>query len=76
LAEDVDLDLATREALLLEWKYDLSQQLEAASEGMGAPEIYGAAQDAKLAAESRRVSQAHEAVSSELKRANATAQGN
>jgi hypothetical protein len=76
LAEDVELDLATREALLLEWKYDLTQQLEAESEGMSAPEASGAAQNARLAAESRRVSQAHEAVSSELERANTAAQGN
>ena len=75
LAEDVDLDLATREALLLEWKYDLTQQLEAESEGMGAPASSGASQNARLAAESRRVSQAHDAVLAELKRANAVAQG-
>lgn len=70
LAEDIELDLATREALLLEWKYDLEQRLEAESEGMGASGQAGAAEHARLSSEVRRVSQAHEAVASELKLAN------
>ena len=69
LREDVELDLATRESLLREWKQDIDQRLEAESEGMSASDPMSASREAKLAAESRRVSKALEQVSEDLKRA-------
>ena len=69
LREDVELDLATRERLLREWKQDIDQRLEAESEGMSASDPISASREAKLAAESRRVSKALEQVSDDLKRA-------
>ena len=69
LREDVDLDLATRESLLREWKQEIDQRLEAESEGMSASDPMSASREAKLAAESRRVSKALEQVSEDLKRA-------
>lgn len=69
LREDVELDLATRESLLREWKQDINQRLEAESEGMSASDPMSASREAKLAAESRRVSKALEQVTEDLKRA-------
>ncbi len=69
LREDVELDLATRESLLREWKQEIDQRLEAESEGMSASDPISASREAKLAAESRRVSKALEQVSEDLKRA-------
>ncbi len=69
LREDVELDLATRESLLREWKQDIDQRLEAESEGMSASDPMSASREAKLAAESRRVSKALEQVTEDLKRA-------
>jgi hypothetical protein len=74
LREDVELDLATREALLREWKQDLDRRLESESEGMSASDPMSASREAKLAAEVRRVSKALEQVSEDLKRAAEQAQ--
>ncbi|MBV1688423.1 hypothetical protein KRR38_12240 [Novosphingobium sp. G106] len=62
LAEDIDLDIATRQDLLSQWKRDLDQRLEAESEGMGASDPMAHEQEAKLANEHRRVSNALEAL--------------
>jgi hypothetical protein len=72
LAEDVELDLANRADLLLEWKYGLEQQLEAVSEGMGTSGPGDAPEHARMAAELRRVAHAHEAVSHEIELAGGT----
>ncbi len=63
LADDAALDLAEREALLLEWKYELEQRLGATSEGMRAAEPADEADYTRLAAELRRVSNALDRVS-------------
>ena len=68
LREDVELDLATRESLLREWKQDIDRRLESESEGMSASDPISASREAKLAAEQRRVSKALEQVSGDLKR--------
>ena len=75
LAEDIELDLAIRENLLREWKYDLDQRLEAESEGMGTSGPLATADHARLSAEARRVSQAHDQVSTDLKLANPAGSG-
>ena len=62
LAEDIDLDIATRQELLSQWKRDLDQRLEAESEGMGASDPMAHEMEAKLANEHRRVSNALEAL--------------
>lgn len=62
LREDIDLDLATREELLRQWKQDLDQRLEAESEGMSASDPISQEQESKLASEQRRVSKALEAI--------------
>lgn len=67
LREDIDLDLATREELLRQWKQDLDQRLEAESEGMSASDPISHEQESKLAGEQRRVSKALEAIVAERK---------
>jgi hypothetical protein len=63
LADDPALGVAEREALLLEWKYELEQRLGATSEGMRAAEPADEADYARFAAELRRVSNALDRVS-------------
>jgi hypothetical protein len=58
LREDIDLDLEIREELLRQWKKDLDQRLEAEAEGMSASDPITQEQEARLASEHRRVSQA------------------
>lgn len=65
LREDIDLDLATREDLLREWKKELDQRLEAEAEGMSASDPISQEKEARLAGEHRRVSKALEAIASE-----------
>lgn len=60
LAEDIDLDIATRHELLCQWKKDLDQRLEAESEGMSASDPIAHEQEARLANEHRRASTALE----------------
>ena len=72
LAEDGTLGIEQREALLLEWKYDLEQRLGAVSEGMAASVPGHAPDQTQLAAELRRVTQAWDTVAAEAKLAAAT----
>ena len=65
LREDIDLDLATREELLRQWKQDLEQRLEAEAEGMSASDPISQEQESRLAGEHRRVSKALEHISAE-----------
>jgi hypothetical protein len=58
LREDIELDIETREELLRQWKKDLDQRLEAEAEGMSASDPISQEQEARLAAEHRRVSKA------------------
>lgn len=60
LREDIDLDVATREELLRQWKKDLDQRLEAEAEGMSASDPISQEQESRLANEHRRVSKALE----------------
>ncbi|MBV1690323.1 hypothetical protein KRR38_22215 [Novosphingobium sp. G106] len=60
LAEDIDLDIAARHELLCQWKKDLDQWLEAESEGMSASDPIAHEQEARLANEHRRTSNALE----------------
>lgn len=58
LREDINLELATREDLLKEWKQDLDRRLEAESEGMSVSDPISQEREARLAAELRRVCRA------------------
>lgn len=64
LCEDINLDLATRENLLKEWKQELDRRLESESEGMSASDPISQEREARLASELRRVSNALEKLSS------------
>ncbi|MBW8752864.1 MAG: hypothetical protein JF595_01740 [Sphingomonadales bacterium] len=65
LREDIDLDIATREELLRQWKKDLDQRLEAEAEGMSASDPISQEKESRLASEHRRVSKALEEITSE-----------
>lgn len=65
LREDIELDLATREELLREWRTDLDRRLESEAEGMSASDPMSAEKEARLANEHKRVSSALEAVVAE-----------
>ncbi|PKB19378.1 hypothetical protein B0I00_1610 [Novosphingobium kunmingense] len=56
LADDVELDRATRESLLRQWKDEVDAQLAAEAEGMSASDPIRAEAEARLASEARRVS--------------------
>jgi hypothetical protein len=71
LREDINLDLATREDLLLEWRTDLDRRLESESEGMSASDPMSAEKESSLANEHKRVSNALEAVAAERREADA-----
>ena len=62
LREDVELDLATRESLLRQWKDEVDSLLVAEAEGMSASDPIRAEAEARLAAEARRVDKALHAV--------------
>lgn len=55
LREDVDIDLASREQLLCQWKDEVDSELAASAEGMGSVEPHAGDNDGRLAAEARRV---------------------
>lgn len=65
LREDVELDRATREKLLMHWKDEVDAQLAAESEGMSASDPIRAEAEARLAGEARRVSDALAAIQAE-----------
>lgn len=58
LLEDVQLDPATRERLLVQWLDELNARLEAESEGMSASDPIPAEEESRMAAELRRVNKA------------------
>lgn len=69
LREDIELDIATREELLRQWKQDLDQRLTAEAEGMSASDPMSQEQESRLANEHRRVSKALDEVVSERQQA-------
>lgn len=65
LCHDPDLDHATREELLKEWKQDLDRRLEAEAEGMSVSDPISQEREARLAAELLSVSKALETLTQE-----------
>lgn len=66
LREDIDLDLAQRRELLVEWQKELDQRLSAEAEGMSASDPISEEKESRLANEHRRVSRVLEEVNAEL----------
>jgi hypothetical protein len=58
LLEDIELDPAQREELLIQWRDEVEGELNAESEGMSASDPIRAEAEARLAAEARRVNKA------------------